>query len=79
MDAAQNFPTRNQLEVLMKEKKIPGLSMVIFVFQNFELKDKKLSVTLREPFKIIKDTSLAGKCPGMCPAPEHSRTNSSKG
>lgn len=38
-----------------------------FVFQNFELKDKKLSITLREPFKIITDTSLAGKCPGMCP------------
>ena len=38
-----------------------------FVFQNLELKDKKLSITLREPFKIIKDTSLAGKCPEMCP------------
>lgn len=37
-----------------------------FVFQNLELKDKKLSVTLREPFKIIKDTSLFEKCPGMC-------------
>jgi site-specific DNA recombinase len=37
-----------------------------FVFQNLELKDKKLSVTLREPFKIIKDTSLLEKCPGMC-------------
>ncbi len=37
-----------------------------FVFQNFELKDKKLSITLREPFKIIKDTSLLEKCPGMC-------------
>jgi CubicO group peptidase (beta-lactamase class C family) len=29
MVAAQNFPTRYELEVLMKEKKIPGLSMVI--------------------------------------------------
>ncbi len=29
MAAAQNFPTRDELEVLMKEKKIPGLSMVI--------------------------------------------------
>lgn len=29
MDAAQNFPTRHELEVLMKEKKIPGLSMII--------------------------------------------------
>ncbi len=29
MDAAQNFPTRYELEVLMKEKKIPGLSIVI--------------------------------------------------
>ncbi len=29
-----------------------------FVFQNLELKGKKLSVILREPFKIIKDTSL---------------------
>lgn len=37
-----------------------------FVFQNLELKDKKLSVTLREPFKIIKDTSLLEKCPGIC-------------
>lgn len=37
-----------------------------FVFQNLELKDKKLSVTLREPFKIIKDTSQLEKCPGMC-------------
>lgn len=38
-----------------------------FRFENFELKDKKLFVTLREPFKIIKDTSLLEKCPGMCP------------
>jgi hypothetical protein len=37
-----------------------------FVFQNLQLKDKKLSATLREPFKIIKDTSLLEKCPGMC-------------
>ena len=36
------------------------------VFQNLELKDKKLSVHLREPFKIIKDTSFLEKCPGMC-------------
>lgn len=48
-----------------------------FVFQNLELKDKKLSINLREPFKIIKDTSLLEKCPGICPAPERSRTNSS--
>jgi site-specific DNA recombinase len=46
-----------------------------FVFQNLELKDKKLSVTLREPLKIIKDTSLLEKCPGMCPAPILHRTN----
>lgn len=38
-----------------------------FVFQNLELKDKKLLINYREPFKMIKDTSLAGKCPGMCP------------
>lgn len=38
-----------------------------FVFHNLELKDKKLSLKLREPFKIIKDTSLLEKCPGMCP------------
>lgn len=38
-----------------------------FVFQNLELKDKKLFIQYREPFKIIKDTFLAGKCPGMCP------------
>ncbi len=50
-----------------------------FVFQNFELKNKKLSVTLREPFKIIKDTSLAEKCPGMCPSPILHRTNLSRG
>lgn len=37
-----------------------------FVFQNLELKDKKLSVTLREPFKMIKDASLSGKRPGIC-------------
>ncbi len=37
-----------------------------FVFQNLELKEKKLSITLREPFKIIKDASLSGKRPGMC-------------
>ena len=37
-----------------------------FVFLNFKLKDKKLSITLREPFKIIKDTSQLEKCPGMC-------------
>ena len=48
--------------------------LVNFVFQNFELKDKKLSVTLREPFKIIKDTSLAGKCPGMCRWTDNYRT-----
>lgn len=38
-----------------------------FVFQNLELRDKKLSLTLRELFKIIKDTSQLEKCPGMCP------------
>lgn len=37
-----------------------------FVFKNFELKDKKLSVTQRESCKIIKDTSLLEKCPGIC-------------
>lgn len=37
-----------------------------FVFQNLELKEKKLSVTLRELFKMIKDTSPEGKCPGIC-------------
>lgn len=37
-----------------------------FVFQNLELKGKKLSVTLREPFKMIKDAFLSGKRPGMC-------------
>lgn len=37
-----------------------------FIFQNLELKEKKLSVTLREPFKMIKDASLSGKRPGMC-------------
>jgi hypothetical protein len=54
------------------------LQLLNFVFQNLELKDKKLPITLRELFKIIKDTSLLEKCPGMCPAPEHSRTNSSR-
>lgn len=37
-----------------------------FVFQNLELKEKKLSVTLREPFKMIKDASLSGKRPRIC-------------
>lgn len=46
-----------------------------FVFQNLELKDKKLSATLREPFKIIKDTSQLEKCPGICPSPILHRTN----
>jgi hypothetical protein len=45
-----------------------------FVFQNLELKDKKLSITLREPFKMIKDTSLAGKCPGICRSQDSFRT-----
>jgi len=45
-----------------------------FVFQNLELKDKKLSVTLREPFKIIKDTSQLEKCPGMCRSQDSFRT-----
>ena len=34
-----------------------------FVFQNFELKHKKLSITLRKPFKMTKDTFLLRKCP----------------
>lgn len=38
-----------------------------FVFQNLDLKDKRLSITLREPFKIKKDTSLLEKRPGICP------------
>lgn len=37
-----------------------------FVFQNMELKDKKLFVTLREPFKRIRDASLSGKRPLNC-------------
>jgi len=41
MDAAQNLPTRNELEALMREKRIPGLSMVIIenaeVALHFEL------------------------------------------
>jgi hypothetical protein len=45
-----------------------------FVFQNLELKDKKLSITLREPFKMIKNTSLSGKCPGMCRSQDSFRT-----
>jgi hypothetical protein len=43
-------------------------------FQNLELKDEKLSLTLREPFKMIQDTSLAGKCPGMCRSQDSFRT-----
>jgi hypothetical protein len=38
-----------------------------FVFQNFELKDKKLLISYREPFKMIKDASFVEKRPGMCP------------
>lgn len=38
-----------------------------FVFQNLELKDKKLLIHYREPFKMIKDTSCLEKCPVMCP------------
>ena len=47
-----------------------------FVFQNLELKEKKLFVDYREPFKMIKDTSFLGKCPAMCPSPHSPRTNS---
>lgn len=46
-----------------------------FLFQNLELKEKKLLIKYREPLKMIKDTSLAGKCPGMCPSPILHRTN----
>ena len=45
-----------------------------FVFQNLELRGKKLLIEYREPFKMIKDTSLAGKCPGMCPCADSFRT-----
>ena len=45
-----------------------------FVFQNLELKEKKLSVTLREPFKMIKDASLLGKRPWICPSADGFRT-----
>lgn len=37
-----------------------------FVFQNLELKDKKLLIKYREKLKIIKDTFFLEKCPGMC-------------
>lgn len=37
-----------------------------FVFQNLELKEKKLSVTLQEPFKMIRDASLLRKRPLNC-------------
>jgi hypothetical protein len=37
-----------------------------FLFQNLELKEKKLSVTLREPFKMIKEAFLSGKRPRTC-------------
>jgi site-specific DNA recombinase len=46
-----------------------------FVFQSLELKDKKLLIHYREPFKMIKDTSRLGKCPGMCPSLHLPRTN----
>ena len=45
-----------------------------FVFQNLELKDKKLSITLCELFKIIKDTSQFEKCPRMCRSQDSFRT-----
>jgi hypothetical protein len=45
-----------------------------FVFQNLELKDKKLLIHYREPFKMIKDTSLMEKCPGMYPSADSFRT-----
>jgi len=49
-----------------------------FVFQNLELKEKKLYITLREPFKIIKDTSLLEKCPGICRRTDNYRTTLSR-
>jgi len=45
-----------------------------FVFQNLELKDKKLSTHYREPFKMIKDASFLEKRPGMCPCADSFRT-----
>lgn len=45
-----------------------------FVFKNLELKDKKFLIQYREPFKMIKDTPLVGKCPGMCRSQDSFRT-----
>ena len=58
---------RRSTEIFESSEVEEDRQLLNFVFQNLELKDKKLSVTLREPFKIIKDTSLLEKCPGMCP------------
>ncbi len=55
----------------VKEKR----QLLNFAFQNFELKDKKPSITLREPFKMIKDTSLLEKCLGC--AQDRTRTYTS--
>lgn len=45
-----------------------------FVFQNLELKDKKLLIQYREPFKMIKDASPSGKRPRICRRADNYRT-----
>ena len=71
MVAAQNFPTRYELEVLMKEKKIPGLSMVIIEnaeialhldlgVKNSQTKDSVDSDTLFEAASLSKPVFTYG-------------------
>lgn len=57
---------RRAREIFESSKVDEKRQLLNFIFQNLELKEKKLSVILREPFKIIKDTFLLEKCHGMC-------------
>lgn len=71
MEAAQNFPTKYELEALMKEKKIPGLSMVIIEnaeialhlelgVKNSQTKDPVDSETLFEVASLSKPVFTYG-------------------
>lgn len=70
--------TQRSREIFKSSEVEEKRQLLNFVFQNLELKDKKLLIQYREPFKMIKDASFVEKRPEMCPAPAHSRTNSSK-
>lgn len=52
MNAAQSFPTKSELEALMREKKVPGLSLVII--ENAEITmHKELGLKNTQKKKIL--------------------------